>query len=397
MLMRKNTREKTIRMIHSSHSFEKFKNSSINLKKNLRRKSVYRDVFFTLDEEKENSSQDDENPDISIIIYYDGRRIETKFNRHKAFSEFTKFLKKNYFKSGFEENYKIFYDQEEVPMNDKRKIKKIVDNDRSEIKFMLKAKKEAFINSKLKKIYIELENIPSFMDLSNQINNFLNCQKDYGINFDIIYKDNYCRILFSSSETAFSFVSYMTNIKFSNKFYRKLKIDIKYNALENTNIYKNSRFLRPSMSEEIIINNIKKPKTLNLNLNEGKGLSISNSYTNIKNRHKLKLKNNRFKIYTEANYNKSDDYFVDNFKSVQDSSPYQYENRLAKIQEKINKKKWVGNKNFFTNINKNSFNRIISPSKLLKKFRDKNNHKKDGSNIINPFLNKIYKLKVSDI
>ena len=395
MLVRKNTREKTIRMIHSSHSFEKFKNSNINLKKNLRRKSVYRDIFFTLDEEKENSSQEDENPDISIIIYYDGRKIATKFNRHKTFSEFTKFLKKKYFKSGFEENYKIFYDQQEVPMNDKRKIKKIVDSDRSEIKFMLKAKKEAFINSKLKKIYIELENIPSFMDLSEQINNFLNCQKDYGINFDIIYKDNYCRILFSSSETAFSFVSYMTNIKFTNKFYRKLKIDIKYNALEDTNIYKSNRFLRPSMSEEIIINKSKNPNVLNLN--EDKGLSISNSYTNIKNRHKLKMKNNRFKNYTESNYNKYDDYFKDNFKSVQDSSPYQYENKLAKIQEKINKKKWVGNKNFFTNINKNSFNRIISPRKFLKKFRDKFNHKKDGNNIISPFMNKIYKLKVSDI
>ena len=394
MLLRKNTREKTIRMIHSSHSFEKLNNNNnINLKKNLRRKSVYRDVFFTLDEEKENSSQDDENPDISIIIYYDGRKITTKFNRHKAFSEFTKFLKKKYFKSGFEENYKIFYDQEEVPMNDKRKIKTIVDDNKSEIKFMLKAKKEAFINSKIKKIYIELENIPSFMDLSNQINNFLNCQKDYGINFDIIFKDNYCRILFSSSETAFSFVSYMTNIKFSNKFYRKLKIDIKYNALENTNIYKSNRFLSPSMSEEIIINKSKNSK--DLNLNEGKGLSISNSYTNIKNRYKLNLKN-RFKNYTESNYIKYNDYFEDNFKSVQDSSPYQYEKRLAKIQEKINKKKWVGNKNFFTNINKNSFNRIISPRKFLKKFRDKFNRKKDG-NIISPFMNKIYKLKISDI
>ena len=68
-----------------------------------------------------------------------------------------------------------------------------------------------------------------------------------------------------------------------------------------------------------------------------------------------------------------------------------------KFKKKLIKKKWVGNKNFFTNINKNSFNRIISPRKFLKKFRDKFNHKKDGNNIISPFMNKIYKLKVSDI
>ena len=71
------------------------------------------------------------------------------------------------------------------------------------------------------------------------------------------------------------------------------------------------------MSEEIIINKSKNPNVLNLNLNEDKGLSISNSY--LKNRHKLKLKNNRFKNCTESNYNKYDDYFEDNFKSVQDS------------------------------------------------------------------------------
>ena len=136
-------------------------------------------------------------------------------------------------------------------MNDKRKIKKIVDGEQNEIKFIIKAKVKAFINSGLKKMYIELENIPSFMDLSNQINNFINSQKKSDINFDIIYKDNCCRILFSSSEIAFSFIAYMTNIKFNNKFYRKLKIDIKYNALEDSK-YENYKNIR-SMSEEKII------------------------------------------------------------------------------------------------------------------------------------------------
>ena len=127
-------------------------------------------------------------------------------------------------------------------MNDKRKIKKIINENENDVKFILKTKEKSFINSNITKLYIELENIPSFMDLSTQINNFINSQKNTNINFDIIYKDNSCRILFSSSEISFSFISYMMNIKFKNKYYRKLKIDIKYNALEGSNLENNKNY-----------------------------------------------------------------------------------------------------------------------------------------------------------
>ena len=96
------------------------------------------------------------------------------------------------------------------------------------------------------------------MDLSTQINNFINSQKNTNINFDIIYKDNSCRILFSSSEISFSFISYMMNIKFKNKYYRKLKIDIKYNALEGSNLENNKNYRY--ISGENIIDKEKKIK-----------------------------------------------------------------------------------------------------------------------------------------
>ena len=179
--MLRNNLISTARLIHSSHSYDK-KNKS---KKENKKQNLYRDIFC-FNEEKESSIEDDDNPEINIIIFYDGRKIVTKFNRHKTFSEFANFLQKRYFRVGFEENYKIFYGNEEIPMNDKRKIKKIVDGEQNEIKFIIKAKVKAFINSGLKKMYIELENIPSFMDLSNQINNFINSQKKSDINFDII-------------------------------------------------------------------------------------------------------------------------------------------------------------------------------------------------------------------
>jgi len=394
--MRSPNRKKTIRAIHSSHSFEK--KLKRNIKREKTKESVYRDIFFLVDEEEENSSEVDENPELNIVIYYDGRKISTKFNRHKTFAEFTKFLQKKYFKIGFEKNYKILFDQEEIPMNDKRKIKNIVGEDKHDIKFILQAKDKNFVNSRFKKVYIELENIPSFMDLSDQINNFLNSQNDFGINFDIKYKDNCCRILFSSNETAFSFVSYITNIKFSNKYYRKLKIDIKYNALENSDIYGKFRHLR-SMSEK----NININKNNDSNNNKLKHLSVSN-INNIKSRFKMRLKRKSRNFNTEENYNGYTNFNGDNFKSVQDSSPYGYEKKLAKMEEIMNKKKWIDNKNFFTNISKNSFNSLFSPHKpFLNNFRINfkknygNRDIKENENVINPYTHRVYKLKISDI
>jgi len=394
--MRSPNRKKTIRAIHSSHSFEK--KLKRNIKREKTKESVYRDIFFLVDEEEENSSEVDENPELNIVIYYDGRKISTKFNRHKTFAEFTKFLQKKYFKIGFEKNYKILFDQEEIPMNDKRKIKNIVGEDKHDIKFILQAKDKNFVNSRFKKVYIELENIPSFMDLSDQINNFLNSQNDFGINFDIKYKDNCCRILFSSNETAFSFVSYITNIKFSNKYYRKLKIDIKYNALENSDIYGKFRHLR-SMSEK----NININKNNDSNNSKLKHLSVS-SINNIKSRFKMRLKRKSRNFNTEENYNGYTNFNGDNFKSVQDSSPYGYEKKLAKMEEIMNKKKWIDNKNFFTNISKNSFNSLFSPHKpFLNNFRINfkknygNRDIKENENVINPYTHRVYKLKISDI
>ena len=382
------------RIIHSSQSYDKkIKKNKKNEQKN-KRENLYRDIFLFSEEEKENSTENDENPEINITLYYDGRNILTKFSKHKTFAEFTQFLQKRYFKIGFEENYKIFYDNEEIPMNDKRKIKKIVNLESNKIKFILKSKEKSFINSKFKKIYIELENIPSFMDLSEQINNFINSQKQIEINFDIIYKDNSCRILFSSSEVAFSFISFMTNIKFTNKFYRKLKIDIKYNPLES-NIFGNYK--------NFIIN---KNNIIDVN-NENKNLSVSNRKIIVKNKTKSRNLNDRnIKSYIESkNENKygNEDYYEDNYESIRDSMPYGYENQVAKMQEILNKNKWLGNKNFFTSINKHSFNKMITPNKYyLKKFRimrNKNNKKdKDNNkNGINPYTHKIYKLKISDI
>ena len=360
--MRGNNRIPT-RLIHSSQSVDKkFKKKKENRKENL-----YRDVFL-LEENNEEESEEDSSSDINIVILYNKEKINTKFSQNRPFCDFVKFLEKKYFKVGFEENYKIYYENKEISMGDKRKINKIVNikDNNEEIKFTLKAMKKTFLlNSKISRIYIQLENIPSFMDLSEQIYKFIQAQEEE-IDYDINYKDNSCRILFSSQEISFSFVAYMTNIKFSNKYYRKLKIDIKYSPLNATNNKKNN--LRYMSEENNKLNNIN--NTID---------SIRNNMRTYKSYKQMNSKGNYYYYDTYEN-----DYYEDNFKSIRDSSPYDYEKELEKQKKIKDKKNWVGNKDFFTSVNKKSFNRLLRPKNRL--FLKKINIK--GLNSINTIRNR---------
>ena len=377
--MRGNNRIPT-RLIHSSQSVDKkFKKKKENRKENL-----YRDVFL-LEENNEEESEEDSSSDINIVILYNKEKINTKFSQNRPFCDFVKFLEKKYFKVGFEENYKIYYENKEISMGDKRKINKIVNikDNNEEIKFTLKAMKKTFLlNSKISRIYIQLENIPSFMDLSQQIYKFIQAQEEE-IDYDINYKDNSCRILFSSQEISFSFVAYMTNIKFSNKYYRKLKIDIKYSPLNATNNKKNN--LRYMSEENNKLNNIN--NTID---------SIRNNMRTYKSYKQMNSKGNYYYYDTYEN-----DYYEDNFKSIRDSSPYDYEKELEKQKKIKDKKNWVGNKDFFTSVNKKSFNRLLRPKNrfFLKKINVK------GLNSINTIRNRnekndkelrLYETKTSD-
>jgi len=352
--MRDNNTKKTTRLIHTSQSYDrKFKKR--NEKNEIRRENLYRDIFL-LEEKEEDTSEEEAQSEINIILLYNKEKINIKFNQNRTFEELIKLLEKNYFRVGFKENYKIYYENKEISMSDKRKINKIVKVTDNEVKLVLKAIKKEFLNSKMKRIYIQLENIPSFMDLSEQINKFIKSQKDEEIDYDINYKDNSCSILFSSQEISFSFVAFMTNIKFTNKYYRTLKIDIKYNPLNATSNKRNKlRF----MSEE------------------NKLSSINKTIENLPSRNAMNPPSGRFNMRTYKSYNKmnnkmyyyantyENDYYEDNFKSIQDSTPYGYDKELEKQKKIKDKKNWVGKNDFFTSVNKRSFNKLIRPKHRL--------------------------------
>jgi hypothetical protein len=255
-------------------------------------------------------------------------------------------------------------------MSDKRKINKIVRVTDNEVKLVLKAIKKEFLNSKMKRIYIQLENIPSFMDLSEQINIFIKKYKKEELKYDIKYKNNCCILLFLSNEITFSFVSFMTNLKFTNKFYRKIVIKIKFNnshlLKKNQNLFLSQNFLTQNdkSRNNSLLNTIKND-SLKINLKKNKiNYQKSNSYE-----HML--------IRTEPN--QINDYFNNRYSSINNSIPYQQEKIINKMENEKSKKKWITNKGFFNGANTKSFNKYINPynnkNKLLLSSKSSNKEK----------------------
>ena len=112
------------------------------------------------------------------------------------------------------------------------------------------------------------------------------------------------------------------------------------------------------MSEENKFNNIN--KTIDsLNNNTINPLSTSNNIRTIKSYNKL---NNKI-YYYKNNY--ENDYYEDNYKSIRGSSPYEYEKELEKQKRIKDKKNWIGNNDFFTSVNKKSFNKLLRPKRRL--------------------------------
>ena len=320
---------KGVRQIHSSQSYDR--KYSMTTKKQTKRN--LRGVF--IDEVKEGTTEEEddqelnENNNINIVIIYNHTKLISKFNKNKTIEDFINHIKIAHFKKviNFKENFVFYHGSLVIPFDDKRKLRELIGEKEKSLKLTLKSKEKNIVNmTSDNKIYVELENIPSFMDLSNQINLFL-AQVNYkNKDFDISYKDNCCRILFASSEIAFSFVAYMTKVKFSNKYYRKLKIDIKYNQLKHED-YEKKRYLSTNEKQN--------------NGGQKKNKKERSKYVNYK---------------TEGG-------FDEHYESLRGSCPYGYENEIAKIEDKIKKKQWMVNKNFFSSINKNSFNSLISPAK----------------------------------
>lgn len=313
------------------------------------------------------------NDNITIIIYSGTKRECIEYNVNKTISDLINYLKEYKYlsKDDIEKNsFKILYGLEELKVTDERKIYRIVyDNkinkssgDEDKITIIKKTKEKEFIKNKnVEKINISLENIPSFMDLSEQINIFINKHNKEEIKYDIKFKNNCCNITFLSREISFSFVSFMTNLKFNNKFYRKLRININYhNTLKIKNRYLNDSLPVINTSDNNdLLNSIQNNRSArNIHL---KNLKINQKLNSLSfNRSIINNYYSRNPQFISDSY-ESNDYFNDKYNSIRESTPYEQEKIISKLEKENNKKKWITFKGFFSSPNKKSFNRFINP------------------------------------
>lgn len=315
---------------------------------------------------------------VDILVYSGKEKTTVSFYENKTIQELVEYLYDNNFLSQEKNDFKIIYGLEELKPNDSRLISEIIsDNEEKQIRIIIKneeKKKDYIPNKKIEKIYVSLENIPSFMDLSDQINIFINKHQKEEVKYDIKYRNNCCNIMFLAPEISFSFVTFMTNLKFTNKYYRKIIIKIKYNNIKNNNYHLNQNLLNLNNSSNLLL------KTIN-----NKNMNKINS-KNIFNHKKINYSSrsyNHFLLNTEPN--KIDDYFNERYKSINESTPYEQENILNKLEKQRSKKKWITYKGFFNGANTKSFNRFINPykDKIRLASVDNNNNKKIFLNVNN--------------
>ena len=371
----------------------------MNKTKYLLKKNLLFSNVFSIKEEKDENKEMDSNEEISkigenktndkynydyyeyyknkdlgkivdILLYSGKEKTTITYYENRTIQELVQYLYDNDYLKQEDNNYKIIYGLEELKPNDYRQISEIIsDNDDNQIRIILKKKEKDYIqDKKIEKIYASLENIPSFMDLSEQINVFIKKHKNEDIKYDIKYRNNCCNIMFLSPEISFSFVTFMTNLKFTNKYYRKLIVKIKYNTYNN--IKKNNHCLNRN---SIILNNSN--STL-LKTRNNKSINFKNSFNNNKITNVNRSGSYKyFLLNTEPN--KIDDYFNERYKSINESTPYEQENILKKLEKQKSKKKWITHKGFFNGANTKSFNRFINPnnSKLQLSSITNNNNK----------------------
>ena len=306
------------------------------------------------------------NP-VTILIYKNTKKESILCRSNQTLYELFKYLnEKKYLSNSDKEknNFKILYGLEQLKIDDKRKIYEIISDKKinkpyekeNQIRIIIKNKDNDYNeNKKFDKIYISLENIPSFMDLSEQINIFINKYKNEDIKYDIKYINNCCIITFYSPEISFSFVTFMTNLKFKNKYYRKLIVKMKYN---NYNLIKKNNLLNRNpilqRDQSIILLNSKNNNVSKSNITNITNITNQNSISNIKS-------NSYDRLLVKTEPNQINDYFTDRYRSINEYTPYDEEKLLNKLEKEKNKKKWITYKGFFSGVNKKSFNRFINP------------------------------------
>ncbi len=351
----------------SKKTVKKIKNKSSKNQKN----NIFSPSGIT-----EHSSEEEEEKDQQIKIYYKDKIATIYMKISEPFSNFINIIKERFKIENFEKKFEIFYNHKEIPLSDARLMFEIInrnnnnnieEEEEQENDIIFELREKFIKNMGYKdKLYIELENVPSFMDLTTQISYFISLQNKE-VDYELNYNNNVYTLLFSSNQIGFSFVSFMSNLKFTNKYYRKLKVDIHYNTIEKIRYNKNE--LKNNKNK--IKNNIHSPE------NSNKILCLFPKTKHKKSKSYGNLFNNNI---SNDEYNRNNNNFINN------SIPYEQEKLMRRIENAKNRKKWMNLKGFFTSANLQSFNSLISPNIKIHKIKIKNDNKKKNKVL---YLNQI--------
>ena len=283
------------------------------------------------DEESENA--DSLEDVIEINVFYNGKNLKIAYNKENQFSEFYELLREILENKITLENYDIIYKLNKISPDEDRPISDILLDDDNEPSFILKKKQKFIKPPSYRDTTVLISFFPSFMDLAEQMNNFFDSQKE-DTDFTVNYKDNCCSIIFREPEKAFTFITFLTQLKFTNQIYKKMKIDIKYKIKDYNNIKNSSKNNNRSKGNKVfkIMNPIKKVSKLSqTNLNF---VGLKKYLPNVQNFSQ--------KIFSE-NTSKLNEKYVPNFTSV------------AKSQNFSNYSFYNNNVNNFNNKNKKNF------------------------------------------
>ena len=162
------------------------------------------------------------------------------------------------------QNYSLIFNNHTIKLEDNLILSSLFQNQKEIIIYLeKKGLKEPIL--KCSSIDVILENIPSIIEIFNLLNTFNKLN-----NNSVLYKlksKNKSKIVinFIDNEIGFSFIQYLTNIKFRNSLYKNIKIKINYPKIINNNNsnliknFKNKYILKKNNSNLNLINKIKLP------------------------------------------------------------------------------------------------------------------------------------------
>ena len=176
-----------------------------------------------------------EEPNVyNFNIYYEGKLVTCSFNKNEKIYKLKEKIQEKISPFYNIEDFDILYKLKKIDfnINSKTKFEDIFDNELKQQNIILRKKRnistdKLYLEKNLNNNIVIVENFPSFNDLSNELNTFFNKDNNY-FSFQIQYNRNSCKIFLNNAEKAFSLVSYLNDLKFSNPIYKRLKINLDY-------------------------------------------------------------------------------------------------------------------------------------------------------------------------